>query len=32
VSLCLLTVALVACVVPTLRAVRLDPAEVMKAE
>ncbi|KPK02745.1 MAG: hypothetical protein AMS20_11660 [Gemmatimonas sp. SG8_28] len=31
-TLCLLAVALVACVVPTLRAVRLDPAEVMKAE
>ena len=32
VSLCLVTVALVACIVPTIRAVRLDPAEVMKAE
>ena len=32
VSLSLVGVALVACIVPTLRAVRLDPAEVMKAE
>jgi putative ABC transport system permease protein len=32
VILCQATVALVACIVPTLRAVRLDPAEVMKAE
>ncbi len=32
VSLTLVLVALVACLVPTLRAVRLDPAEVMKAE
>ncbi len=32
VSVCLVTVTLVACIVPTLRAVRLDPAEVMKAQ
>ncbi len=32
VSLSLVLVALVACLVPTLRAIRLDPAEVMKAE
>jgi putative ABC transport system permease protein len=32
VSLCLVAVALVACLVPTLRAVRLDPVEAMKAE
>jgi putative ABC transport system permease protein len=32
VSLCLVAVTLVACLVPTLRAVRLDPVEVMKAE
>ena len=32
VSLSLVLVALVACLVPTLRATRLDPAEVMKAE
>jgi putative ABC transport system permease protein len=32
VSLCLVSVAMVACIVPTLRAIRLDPAEVMKAE
>jgi len=32
VSICLVVVALIACVVPTLRAVRLDPAQVMRAE
>jgi putative ABC transport system permease protein len=32
VTLCLLAVALLACIVPMLRAVRLDPADVMKAE
>jgi len=32
VSVCLVIVALIACVVPTLRAVRLDPAQVMRAE
>ena len=32
VSLCLAAVALPACLVPALRAARLDPAEVMKAE
>jgi len=32
VSLCLVAVALVACIVPALRAARLDPAEVLKEE
>ena len=32
VSICLATVASLACVIPALRAARLDPAEVMKAE
>ena len=32
VSLCLATVALLACIVPALRAARLDPAEVLKEE
>ena len=32
VSLTLVSVALIACLLPTLRAIRLDPAEVMKAE
>jgi putative ABC transport system permease protein len=32
VSLCLVTVALLACVVPALRAARLDPAEVLNEE
>jgi ABC-type lipoprotein release transport system permease subunit len=32
VSLCLAAVALVACLVPALRAARLDPAEVLQEE